>query len=75
MRLVTTEPIFSPQAPKPDGSCETAVRRLSQGHDFGHEAPMAEFDIESLSLKELKSLQKDLAKAISIFEDRQKSAC
>ena len=36
---------------------------------------MAEFDIESLSLKELKSLQKDLAKAISIFEDRQKSAC
>ena len=34
---------------------------------------MAEFNIEALSLKELKSLQKDLAKAISNFEDRQKS--
>ena len=30
---------------------------------------MAEFDVETLSLKELKSLQKDLAKAISTFED------
>ena len=34
---------------------------------------MAEFDVETLSLKQLKSLQKDLAKAISTFEDRQKS--
>ena len=34
---------------------------------------MAEFNIEAMSLKELKSLQKDLAKAISTFEDRQKS--
>ena len=34
---------------------------------------MAEFDVETLSLKELKSLQKDLAKAISTFDDRQKS--
>ena len=34
---------------------------------------MAEFNIETMSLKELKSLQKDLAKAISTFEDRQKS--
>ena len=34
---------------------------------------MAEFDIEALSLKELKGLQKDLAKAISTFEERQKS--
>ena len=34
---------------------------------------MAEFDVETLSLTELKSLQKDLAKAISTFEDRQKS--
>ena len=34
---------------------------------------MAEFDVEALSLKELKSLQKDLARAISTFEDRQKS--
>ena len=34
---------------------------------------MAEFNIETMSLKELKSLQKDLAKAISTFEDRKKS--
>ena len=34
---------------------------------------MAEFNIEAMSLKELKSLQKDLAKAISTFEDRQKN--
>jgi DNA-binding protein H-NS len=34
---------------------------------------MAEFDVETLSLKELKSPQKDLAKAISNFEDRKKS--
>ena len=34
---------------------------------------MADFYVETLSLKELKSLQKDLAKAISTFEDRQKS--
>ena len=34
---------------------------------------MAGFDVETLSLKELKNLQKDLAKAISTYEDRQKS--
>jgi DNA-binding protein H-NS len=34
---------------------------------------MAEFNIETMSLKELKSLQKDLARAISTYEDRQKS--
>ena len=34
---------------------------------------MAGFDVATLSLKELKNLQKDLAKAISTFEDRQKS--
>ena len=34
---------------------------------------MVEFNIEAMSLKELKSLQKDLSKAISTFEDRQKS--
>jgi DNA-binding protein H-NS len=34
---------------------------------------MAEFDVETLSLKELKNLQKYLAKAISNFEGRKKS--
>ena len=33
---------------------------------------MADFNLEALKLKELKQLQKDLAKAISTFEDRQK---
>lgn len=34
---------------------------------------MADFNLEALSLKELQQLQKDLAKAISTFEDRQRS--
>ena len=34
---------------------------------------MADYDLEALSLTELKKLQKDIAKAISAFEDRQKA--
>ena len=34
---------------------------------------MAEFDVEALSLKDLQKLQKDLAKAISTYEDRHKA--
>jgi DNA-binding protein H-NS len=34
---------------------------------------MADFNLGTLSLKELKQLQKDLAKAISTFEDRRKA--
>jgi DNA-binding protein H-NS len=34
---------------------------------------MADYDLEALSLTELKKLQKDVAKAISTFEDRQKA--
>lgn len=34
---------------------------------------MTDFDLEALSLNELKKIQKDVAKAISTFEDRQKS--
>ena len=34
---------------------------------------MTDFDLEALSLNELKKIQKDLAKAISTFEDRQKA--
>ena len=34
---------------------------------------MADNDLEALSLTELKKMQKDVAKAISTFEDRQKS--
>ena len=32
---------------------------------------MADYDLEALSLGELKKMQKDVAKAISTFEDRQ----
>lgn len=34
---------------------------------------MTDFDLEALSLKELKQLQKDVAKAISSFENRKKA--
>ncbi|PRD26440.1 UNVERIFIED_CONTAM: hvrA [Trichonephila clavipes] len=34
---------------------------------------MADYDLEALSLTELKKMQKDVAKAISTFEDRQKA--
>ena len=34
---------------------------------------MADFNLEAMSLKELRQLQKDLAKAISSYEDRHKA--
>ena len=34
---------------------------------------MADFNLEALSLKELRQLQKDLAKAVSTYEDRHKA--
>ena len=34
---------------------------------------MADFDLEALSLGELKKMQKDVTKAISTYEDRQKA--
>jgi DNA-binding protein H-NS len=34
---------------------------------------MADYDLEALSLSELKKIQKDVAKAIATFEDRQKA--
>ena len=34
---------------------------------------MADYDLEALSLTELKKMQKDVAKAISTYEDRQKA--
>ena len=34
---------------------------------------MANFNLEALSLKDLRQLQKDLAKAISTYEDRHKA--
>jgi len=40
------------------------------GHGKHH---MADFDLEALSLSELKKMQKDIAKAITTYEDRQKA--
>jgi DNA-binding protein H-NS len=34
---------------------------------------MADFNLEAMSLKDLRQLQKDLAKAISTYEDRHKA--
>jgi DNA-binding protein H-NS len=34
---------------------------------------MTDLDLEAMSLKELKSLQRDLAKAVASYEDRQKA--
>ena len=34
---------------------------------------MADFNLEAMSLKELRQLQKDLAKAVSTYEDRHKA--
>jgi len=34
---------------------------------------MADYDLEALSLSELKIMQKDVAKAISTYQDRQKA--
>ncbi|MFN4156724.1 MAG: H-NS family nucleoid-associated regulatory protein [Paracoccaceae bacterium] len=34
---------------------------------------MADYDLEALSLSELKKMQKDLTKAISTYQDRQKA--
>jgi DNA-binding protein H-NS len=39
----------------------------------GHEARRTDFNLEALSLKELRQLQKELAKAISTYEDRDKA--
>ncbi|UOA29926.1 Trans-acting regulatory protein HvrA (plasmid) [Pseudosulfitobacter sp. DSM 107133] len=36
-------------------------------------APIADYDLEALSLPELKKMQKDIAKAISTCQDRQKA--
>ncbi len=34
---------------------------------------MADYDLEALSLSELTKMQKDIAKAISTYQDRQKA--
>ena len=47
-----------------------ATLRNHSGHGKHH---IADFDLEALSLKELRKLHKDIAKSISTYEDRQKA--
>ncbi|MCA0849544.1 H-NS histone family protein [Salipiger thiooxidans] len=49
---------------------------MDTGKSRTRTAPTAAFDLEVLSLSELKKIQKDVAKAIATFEDRHKAkAC
>jgi DNA-binding protein H-NS len=57
----------------PEGGCDVLTRRLSRIDHSGHEAHIADFNLEALSLKELRQLHKDIAKAISTYEDRYKA--
>ena len=47
-----------------------ATMRNHSGHRKHH---MADFDLEALSLIDLKKMQRDIAKAITTYEDRQKA--
>jgi len=48
-------------------------RAIDTGTFRTRTASMADYDLEALSLPELKKMQKDIAKAISTFGDRQKA--
>ena len=63
--------------PLPDEKCRALPRwDIDTGKSRTRTAPTAAFDLEVLSLSELKKLQKDVAKAIATFEDRHKAeAC
>lgn len=45
-------------------------RAITTGTFRTRTASMADYDLEALSLSELKKMQNDVAKAISTFEDR-----
>lgn len=63
-----------PPLPLPSGSCGALHRRaIDTGIFRTRTASMADYELEALSLGELKKMQKDVAKAISTFEDRQKA--
>jgi DNA-binding protein H-NS len=57
----------------PKGICDALIRRLSRIDHSGHEARRTDFTLEALSLKDLRQLHKDLAKAMSTYEDRHKA--
>ena len=63
-----------PPLPMPSGSCGTLPRQaIDTGTSRTRTASMADYDLEAMSLSELKKMQKDVAKAIATFEDRQKA--
>jgi DNA-binding protein H-NS len=49
------------------------IRATLQDHSGHGKHHRADFDLEALSLSELRKLQKDVAKAITTYEDRQKA--
>ena len=49
------------------------IRATLQDHSGHEKHRMADFDLEALSLSELKKMHKDIAKAITTYEDRQKA--
>lgn len=60
--------------PLPAGKCRTLPRwDIDTGKSRTRTAPKAAFDLEALTLRELKNMQKDVAEAISTFEDRRKA--
>jgi len=68
------QPTASPPLPLPSGSCSAPLRRgIDTGTFRTRTVATADFDLGALSLSELKKMQKDVAKAISTFEDRQKA--
>ena len=59
--------------PYPAGKCRALPRRaIDTGIFRTRTAPTAAFDLDVLSLSELKKMQNDVAKAIATFEDRHK---
>ena len=49
------------------------IQATLQDHSGHGKHHMADFDLEALSLTELRKLHKDIAKAITTYEDRQKA--
>jgi DNA-binding protein H-NS len=49
------------------------IQATLQDHSGHGKHHMADFDLEALSLSDLKKMQKDIAKANTTYEDRQKA--
>jgi hypothetical protein len=59
--------------PQPSGSCGILpIQATLRDHSKHRKHRMADVDLQALSLPELTKMQKDVTKAISTFDDRQK---